>query len=90
MASIVKNTGIVRKLDELGRITLPIELRRNLDLQEDDPVEIIQEGNRIILTKYQPCDVFNGDTKDLIDFCGKKISRKNIKKLAKLAGLIEE
>ena len=86
----MKNIGIVRNLDEVGRITLPIELRRNLDLQEDDPVEIIQEGNRIILTKYQPCDVFNGETKDLIDFCGKKVSKKNVKKLAKLAGLIED
>lgn len=86
----MKNIGIVRNLDEVGRITLPIELRRNLDLAEDDPVEIIQEGNRIILTKYEPCDIFNGDTKDLFDFCGKKVSKKNIKKLAKMAGLIEE
>ena len=40
MSKIIKNTGIVRKLDELGRITLPIELRRNLDISEKDPVEI--------------------------------------------------
>lgn len=85
----MKNVGIVRNLDEVGRITLPIEIRRSLDLHEDDPVEIIQEGSRIILTKYQPCDIFTGETGDLVEFCGKKISKKNIKKLAKLAGLID-
>lgn len=85
----MKNVGIVRNLDEVGRITLPRETRKALDLQEGDPIEIIQEGNRIILTKYEPSDIFSGDTADLIDFCGKKVSRKNIKKLAKLAGLID-
>ncbi|MGN1084039.1 MAG: AbrB/MazE/SpoVT family DNA-binding domain-containing protein [Lachnospiraceae bacterium] len=86
----MKNIGIVRNLDEVGRITLPIEIRRSLDLHQDDPVEIMQEGNRIVLTKYQPCDIFNGDTEELIEYCGKKISKKNIEALAKLAGLIEE
>ena len=85
----MKNVGIVRNLDEVGRITLPIETRRSLDLHQDDPVEIIQEGNRIVLTKYQSCDVFNGDTEDLIDYCGKKVSKSNIRKMAKLAGLID-
>lgn len=86
----MKNIGIVRNLDEVGRITLPIEIRRSLDLQQDDPVEIIQEGNRIVLTKYQPCDIFSGDTEELIDFYGKKVSKKNIEAMAKLAGLIED
>lgn len=84
----MKNIGIVRSLDEVGRITLPIEIRRSLDLHQDDPVEIIQEGNHIVLTKYQPCDIFSGDTEDLIDYHGKKVSKKNIAELAKLAGLI--
>lgn len=86
----MKNIGIVRNLDEVGRITLPIEIRRSLELQQDDPVEIIQEGNRIILTKYQPCDIFSGDTEELIEFHGKKVSKKNIEAMAKLAGLIED
>lgn len=86
----MKNIGIVRNLDEVGRITLPIEIRRSLDLQQNDPVEIIQEGNRIVLTKYQPCDIFSGDTEELIDFYGKKVSKKNIEAMAKLAGLIED
>lgn len=49
----IKTLGIVRKLDELGRITLPIELRRTLDIKESAPVEIYTEGKRIILEKYQ-------------------------------------
>lgn len=85
----MKNVGIVRNLDGVGRITLPMETRKALGLHKEDPVEIIQEGNHIVLTKYQPCDIFSGDTTDLIDFCGKKVSKKNIAKMAKLAGLID-
>ena len=68
----MKSTGIVRKLDELGRITLPIELRRTLDVTERDPLEIYVEENRIVLQKYEPSDVFNGKKENLIDYCGKK------------------
>ena len=49
----MKSTGIVRRLDELGRITLPIELRRTMDATERDPLEIYVEENRIILQKYE-------------------------------------
>jgi len=50
----MKSTGIVRKVDELGRITLPIELRRSLSLDVKDPVEIFIDGDQIILKKYKP------------------------------------
>lgn len=50
----MKSTGIVRKVDELGRVVLPIELRRILGIDEKDPVEIFIDGDRIILQKYQP------------------------------------
>ena len=53
----MKSTGIVRKLDELGRITLPIELRRNLDVNERDPLEIFVDEDTIILKKYNPADI---------------------------------
>ncbi|TCL00042.1 transcriptional pleiotropic regulator of transition state genes [Natranaerovirga hydrolytica] len=82
----MKSTGIVRKLDELGRITLPIELRRNLHVNEKDPLEIFVDDDKIILKKYEPCDIFTGDMEDLIDFHGKKISKKSIQEMAKLAG----
>ena len=48
----MKSTGIVRRLDELGRITLPIELRRNSDVNERDPLEIFVDDDKIILKKY--------------------------------------
>ena len=67
----MKSTGIVRKLDELGRITLPIELRRNLNISERDPLEIFVDDERIILKKYEPRDIFTGDMSDLIDFIRK-------------------
>lgn len=85
----MKSTGIVRKLDELGRITLPIELRRTLGVGERDPLEIFVDEDKIILKKYEPTDIFNGNKEDLIDYCGKKVSKESIKQLAKLAGLID-
>lgn len=85
----MKSTGIVRKLDELGRITLPIELRRTLGVGERDALEIFVEEDRIILTKYEPTDIFTGDKENLYDFCGKKVSKDSIIQLAKLAGVIE-
>jgi transcriptional pleiotropic regulator of transition state genes len=50
----MKSTGIVRKVDELGRIVVPIELRRTLDIDLKDPVEIFVDGEQIILKKYSP------------------------------------
>lgn len=50
----MKSTGIVRKVDELGRIIIPMELRRTLEINEKDPVEIFIEGEEIILRKYEP------------------------------------
>ena len=85
----MKNTGIVRKLDELGRITLPIELRRTLDVTERDPLEIYVDENKIILQKYEPSDIFNGNKENLIDYYGKKVSVESIREMAKLAGIIE-
>lgn len=85
----MKSTGIVRKLDELGRITLPIELRRTLGVSERDPLEIFVDEGRIILQKYEPTDIFNGEKDELFDYCGKKVSKSSIMELAKLAGLID-
>jgi transcriptional pleiotropic regulator of transition state genes len=83
----VKSTGIVRKVDELGRVVLPIELRRNLNIQEKDSLEIFVDDEKIILKKYEPADIFNGSMDDLIDYKGKKISKATIVELAKIAGL---
>ncbi|HAU87590.1 MAG TPA: AbrB family transcriptional regulator [Lachnospiraceae bacterium] len=85
----MKSTGIVRKLDELGRITLPIELRRTLGVGERDPLEIYVDEDKIILTKYEPTDIFTGEKNELFDFCGKKVSKDSIVQLAKIAGIID-
>ncbi|HHU72789.1 MAG TPA: AbrB/MazE/SpoVT family DNA-binding domain-containing protein [Clostridiales bacterium] len=85
----MKSTGIVRRLDELGRITLPIELRRTLDVNERDPLEIFVEENKIILQKYEPTDIFTGTKDNLIEYQGKKVSRETIVELAKLAGIVQ-
>ncbi len=82
----MKSTGIVRKVDELGRVVLPIELRRNLDINEKDALEIFVDDDRIILKKYEPADIFNGSMEDLIDYKGKKIARKTVLELARIAG----
>ena len=89
MGQVIKNTGIVRRLDELGRITLPIELRRNLDIGEKDPVESYVSEDMIILKKFAPVDTFTGTSEDLVEFHGKMVSRDSIKELAKIAGIIE-
>lgn len=84
----MKATGIVRNLDNLGRVTLPIELRRNLNLDIKDPVEIFVEDDKIILRKYEPCDVFTGAKDDLVEYQGKMVSKETIRELAKIAGII--
>lgn len=85
----MKATGIVRNLDNLGRVTLPIELRRKLHMDIKEPVEIFVDGDKIILKKYEPADIFTGSQEDLIEYQGKMISKETVKRLAKLAGIIE-
>ena len=69
----MKSTGVVRKVDELGRIVLPIELRRHFDIAEKDPLEIYVDEESIILKKYVPACIFCGNAKDVITFKGKKV-----------------
>ncbi|MBR1737100.1 MAG: AbrB/MazE/SpoVT family DNA-binding domain-containing protein [Firmicutes bacterium] len=82
----MKATGIVRKVDELGRVVLPIELRNGLNIEPKDPIEFYVSADKIVLKKYQPADIFTGETQDLIEYNGKKISKKSIRELAALAG----
>ena len=77
----MKSTGIVRKMDELGRIVLPIEMRRTLDIAERDALEIYVEGSSVILKKYKPSCIFCDATKDLMSYKGKNICPKCRKEL---------
>ena len=81
----MKATGVVRKIDELGRIVMPKELRRTLGMNEGDPVEFFVDGDRVILKKYQPGCVITGSQEDLISFGGKMYSRDAIRQLARAA-----
>lgn len=69
----MKATGIVRKIDQLGRIVLPMELRKTLDISEKDPLEIYVDGEDIVLKKYQPVCIFCGEAGNVSEFKGKKI-----------------
>lgn len=78
----MKSTGIVRKIDELGRIVLPMELRRNLNLNIKDSIEIYVEGEQIVLKKYEPCCIFCGEATNITNFKGKNICESCKKDLA--------
>ena len=69
----MKSTGIVRKVDELGRIVLPMELRRTLEINKKDGLEIYVDSDRIVLKKYEPACVFCGNAGDVINYKGKKV-----------------
>lgn len=79
----MKATGIVRKVDELGRIVIPIELRRTLDIMERDAMEIYVEGDSIVLRKYESVCTFCGNTKNVIEFRGKNVCQNCIRELKK-------
>ncbi|NFM72480.1 AbrB/MazE/SpoVT family DNA-binding domain-containing protein [Clostridium botulinum] len=79
----MKSTGVVRKMDQLGRIVIPMELRRTLNLDEGDGLEIYTEGEQIILKKYEPCCIFCGEAKEVINFKGKNICKICLKELGK-------
>lgn len=72
----MKSTGIIRKIDELGRIVLPVELRRSLGIKERDPLEIYVRDDQIILRKSSVTCVFCGSEEDVSDFMGKGVCQK--------------
>lgn len=78
---MMKATGIVRKVDELGRIVIPIELRRTMGIDIKDPLEIFVDGEKIILRKYEPTCIFSGSAENLINFKGKMVSKDVLEEL---------
>ena len=79
----MKATGIVRKVDELGRVVIPIELRNKFDIKVKDPIEIFVDSNSIVLKKYEPNCVLCGNTKNLVSYNEKLVCEKCIEKLNK-------
>lgn len=80
----MKSTGMVRRIDNLGRIVLPIELRRVLDLDKDSALEIFIEGNQVVLKKYEPSCIFCGEAKDVETYKGRNICAKCRKAIGSL------
>ncbi|ADL67678.1 MULTISPECIES: AbrB/MazE/SpoVT family DNA-binding domain-containing protein [Thermoanaerobacterium] len=72
---MLKSTGIVRKVDELGRVVIPIELRRTLNIAERDALEIYVDGEQIVLKKYEPACIFCGNAENVVNYKGKNICK---------------
>ena len=79
----MKSTGIIRKVDELGRIVLPIELRRTMDIAERDELEIYLENDKIILQKFEPSCIFCGSAHRLVVYHGKNVCQECIRNMNK-------
>ena len=77
----MKSTGVVRKIDELGRIVLPISIRQNMDINEKDALEIFIDGDRIILQKYHPSCIFCTNADNVVYYNGKRICTECLAKI---------
>ena len=80
----MKSIGIVRRIDELGRVVIPIELRNKFAISEKDPIEIYVEGSTIVLKKYEPNCIFCGNSKKLTEYNGKLVCSKCLEKLSNI------
>jgi len=77
----MKSTGVVRKVDELGRIVLPIEIRKTMDIKIKDAIEIFTDEDKIILQKYHPACVFCDNADNIVYYNGKRICRECLEKI---------
>ena len=79
----MKSTGIVRRVDELGRVVIPIEIRNKFNIAEKDPIEIYVEGSNIVLKKHEQSCIFCGNTNELSEYKGKLVCNKCSEQLFK-------
>ncbi len=86
----MKSTGIVRKVDELGRIVIPREIRNKFEIAEKDPLEIYVDGTSIILKKYEPNCIFCGNTKNLVTFKDRLLCPKCVERISTLEATMKE
>ena len=80
----MRSTGIVRQLDSLGRIVLPIELRRSLNINTKDMLEIMVEGNAVVLRKYESNCSFCGSSGKLSQYRDRMICKRCLKEIKEL------
>ncbi|MGI6096949.1 MAG: AbrB/MazE/SpoVT family DNA-binding domain-containing protein [Dethiobacteria bacterium] len=79
----MKSTGIVRKVDELGRVVIPIELRRTLGIEVKDALEIYVDDEKIILKKYEPACLFCGNADNVKQFKGRIVCHECLEEMSK-------
>ena len=77
----MKSTGIVRNIDDLGRVVIPKEVRKVLDLKNKDPIEIFTDGSFVLLQKYEPFCIFCHNSDDIEPFEGKNVCGSCISKM---------
>lgn len=77
----MKISGVIRNIDSLGRIVIPMEIRKKLDISVNDQLEIHSEGKQIVIKKYEPDCVFCGSSSDVYDFKGINVCKKCLKEL---------
>lgn len=80
----MKSTGIIRRVDELGRVVIPIELRNKFGIAEKDPIEIFVDGSNIVLKKFEPNCIFCGNSKKLSEYKDKLVCDKCLEKLSEM------
>lgn len=79
----MKSTGIVRRVDELGRVVIPIEMRNKFGIAVKDPIEIYVDGSNIVLKKFEQSCIFCGNTNDLSEYKGKLLCKECAEQIAK-------
>lgn len=82
----MRTTGMVRKIDDQGRLVIPMELRRTMDWQEGAPLEIFTDGDKVVLKKYQPGCIFCGSLENVENHKGKNICRACLTEIGKQVG----
>lgn len=80
----MKSTGIIRRMDELGRVVIPIEIRNQFNIVEKDPIEIYVDGSSIVLKKFEPNCIFCGNTKNLLEYHNKLVCKDCSEKIGNL------
>ena len=86
----MKATGITRKVDELGRVVLPIEIRRDMHINNGNHVEIFVTDDSVVLKRYEPACTFTGSVDELVEYMGRRVSTQAIKEMAIAAGLLKK
>jgi len=77
----MKSIGVVRHIDRLGRIVLPMELRKVFGIKQDDPIEIYVDEDKIVLKLYKPACVFCGNANDMVSYKGYNVCKKCLEEL---------